>query len=92
VVVVPLPERGFDPAVMPDPALARLWSMQSMSLSRPGVVRQLQAMGVPPGWGKSPLLRNAYPLLLDAQGCWVGDRNVHIADDLGLVYESKETT
>jgi hypothetical protein len=65
--------------------------MQSMGISRASVVRKLQTMGVPSGWTQSPLLRNAYPLLLDALDCWEGDLNVRLIDDLGLVYDPKET-
>jgi len=91
VVTIPLPKADFEPESVPDNAIARIWSMQSMSISRPGVVHKLQSMGVPSGWTRSPLLRNAYPLLLDAQGRWEGDRNVRLDVDLGLVYEPKET-
>ena len=62
-----------------------------MSLSRKGVVRKLRALGVLEGWKKSPLLRNCFPLLLDAEGCWTRDATVRLDDDLGLVYEPKET-
>jgi CRISPR-associated endonuclease/helicase Cas3 len=62
-----------------------------MSLSRKGVVRQLNVIGVPEGWKKSSMLRNCIPLLLDAQGRWEKDVNVRLDDDLGLVYETKES-
>jgi CRISPR-associated endonuclease/helicase Cas3 len=45
---------------------------------------------VPEGWTKSPLLRNYYPLELDAQGRWTKDVTVRLDDYLGLVYESVE--
>ena len=47
-------------------------------------------MGVPEGWKKSPLLRNCFPLILDAEGRWTEDATVRLDDDLGMVYESKE--
>ncbi|MDR3672165.1 MAG: CRISPR-associated helicase Cas3' [Holophaga sp.] len=92
VVAIPIQSEGFDPGSVPDRALAKRWSMQSMSLSRVQVVRKLQTAGVPSGWAKSPLLRNAFPLLLDVQGRWEGDPKVRLRDDLGLVFEQKELT
>ncbi|MGK2914019.1 MAG: hypothetical protein ACSLE5_06115 [Porticoccaceae bacterium] len=62
-----------------------------MSLSRKGVVRKLQAAKVPEGWKKSPLLRNAYALRLDADSRWIEDTSVHLTHDLGLVIDTKET-
>ena len=61
-----------------------------MSLSRKGVVKRLQAMGVPETWKKSSLLRNCFPLELDERGCWIKDELVSLDVDLGLVYKTKE--
>jgi CRISPR-associated endonuclease/helicase Cas3 len=36
-------------------------------------------------------MRNCFPLVLNAEGCWTEDAMVRLDDDLGLVYESKET-
>lgn len=92
VVVIPLwSDDEFNPDATPDFAQAKQWYLRAMSLSRKGVVRKLQAQGVPDGWKKSPLLRNCFPLLLDAEGRWTKDTTVRLDDDLGLVYESKET-
>ncbi|MDY6956277.1 MAG: CRISPR-associated helicase Cas3' [Pseudomonadota bacterium] len=92
VVVVPLYESDtFDPATTPDFAQAKVWFLRAMSLSRKGVVKRLQAQGVPEGWRQSALLRNAYPLRLDAESRWVEDQSVLLSDELGLVYENKET-
>lgn len=92
VVVIPLlPDDGFDPVVTPDFAQTKRWYLQAVSLSRKGVVRKIKAHGVPEGWKKSPLLRNCFPLMLDAQGRWIEDACVRLDDDLGLVYEKKET-
>lgn len=91
VIVVPLwPEDGFSPLIIPDSVLTKKWYLRALSLSRKGVVRKLHALGVPEGWGKSSLLRNCIPLMLDAQGRWVEDANVRLDDDLGLVYQTKE--
>ena len=92
VVAIPLvPEDGFFTETTPDFAEARRWFLRAVSLSRKGVVKKLQALGVPEGWKKSPLLRNCFPLLLDAEGRWTNDTTVRLDDDLGLVFESKET-
>lgn len=93
VVVVPLYESdAFDPAVTPDFTRAKGWFLRAMSLSRKGIVKRLQASGVPEGWRQSSLLRNAYPLLLlDADARWVEDGSVLLSSELGLVYENKET-
>lgn len=92
VVAIPLwPEDGFHPEVTPDFALAKSWFLRAVSLSRKGVVKKLQVRGVPEDWKKSSLLRNCFPLLLDAEGRWAEDATVRLDDDLGLVYEPKET-
>lgn len=91
VVAIPLwPEDGFSPEVPPDFDHAKLWFLRAVNLSRKGVVKKLKALGVAEGWKKSPLLRNCFPLLLDAEGRWTEDAKVRLDDDLGLVYESKE--
>ena len=91
IVVIPLwREDGFGPEVPPDFAQAKQWFMRAVSLSRKGVVNRLRALGVPEGWKKSPLLRNCFPLELDAEGRWMEDVTVRLDDDLGVVYESKE--
>lgn len=91
-VAIPLwPNDGFDPAVIPAFDQAKRWYLQAIGLSRKGVVRKIKAQGVPEGWKESSLLRNCFPLLLDAQGRWIEDASVRLDDDLGLVYETKET-
>lgn len=91
VIVIPLREAdAFDAAATPDFAQAKTWFLRAMSLSRKGVVKRLQKLGVPEGWKKSPLLRNAYPLQLDAASCWSDDASVRLDEELGLVYEPKE--
>ncbi len=92
VVVIPLSSgSGFNPNAIPDYRQAKVWYLQAFGLSRKGVVRKIKAQGVPEGWKRSPLLRNCFPLLLDAQGHWIEDASVRLDDDLGLVYEAKET-
>lgn len=91
IVVIPLfPDDEFSSAATPDFDQAKRWYLQAVSISRKGVAKKLRALGVPEGWKKSPLLRNCFPLKLDAQGCWMEDAKVRLDDDLGLVYEPKE--
>lgn len=90
IIAIPLfPEDGFDPSQNPEPGLAKTWYLRSISISRKGLVQQFQAMGVPPGWSKSPLLRKAYPMLLDASGSCILAPEARLVDDLGLVYSQK---
>lgn len=86
-----LPEVEFNPDMTPDFAEERQWFSQAVSIARKGVVKRLQAQGVPEGWKKSPLLRNCFPLTLNVQGCWTLDTKVRLDDDLGVVYEQKES-
>lgn len=91
IIAIPLAkEYGFQPELLPDFAVSKQWFLQAVSLSRKGVVNKLRAQGVPEGWKKSSLLRNCYPLLLDADHRWIEDKTVRIDNDLGLVYETKE--
>jgi len=82
---------AFRPDTTPDFAQAKQWYLRAMSLSRKGIVKKLQAQGVPAGWKESSLLRNCFPLLLDAEGRWAVDAKVRLDDDVGLVYESTES-
>lgn len=81
---------NFQPEITPAFHQAKQWFLRSLSLSRKGVVKNLKKQCVPEGWKKSPLLRNCFPLLLDAENRWVEDATVVLDDDLGLVYETKE--
>jgi CRISPR-associated endonuclease/helicase Cas3 len=91
-VVIPLwAEDGFDPEKTPNFAQAKAWFLRAVSLSRKGIVKKLQRQGIPEGWKKSPLLRNSFPLLLNANSSWTEDESVRLDNDLGLVYEPKET-
>lgn len=91
VLVIPLFDAdNFDPAVTPTFAQARTWSLRAMSLTRKGIVKPLRAQGVPAGWSQSALLRNAYPLRLDANMRWMENGRVRLSDELGLIYENTE--
>jgi len=91
IVAIPLfSDDGFLPEATPDFAQGKQWFLRAVSLSRQGVVKKLKALEVAEGWKKSSLLRNCFPLILDAEGRWTEDAKVRLDDDLGLVYESKE--
>lgn len=91
VVVIPLREAdAFDLTGAPDFAQAKAWFLRAMSVSRKGIVKSLQSAGVPEGWKKSTLLRNCYPLQLDAESRWITDPSVQLTDELGLIYHEKE--
>lgn len=91
VIAIPIfIDDGFTPEAVPDFPTAKQWFLRAVSLSRKGVVRQLRGIGVPDGWQKSSLLRNCFPLVLDANFCWVENLRVRLDDELGLVYEPKE--
>jgi CRISPR-associated endonuclease/helicase Cas3 len=91
VVAIPLtPEDGFVAESVPDFQQAKQWFLRAVGLSRKGVVMKLRAQGVPEGWKKSPILRNAYPLLLGPDSRWTEDLRVRLDDDLGVLYETKE--
>lgn len=92
VVVIPLwGGDAYNAETTPDFRKAKAWFLRAISVSRKGVVKPLQKTGVPEGWKKSALLRNCYPLPLDAASCWTDDASVRLDEALGLVYEPKET-
>ena len=91
VVTIPLwSEDGFSREATPNFSQAKQWFLRGVSLTRKGVVKKLQKLGVAEGWKKSSLLRNCFPLILSADGRWAEDATVRLDDDLGLVYETKE--
>jgi len=92
VVAIPLwANDGFVSKTIPDFAQSKAWFLRAVSLTRIGVVKKLKKQGVPEGWKNSALLRNCFPLTLNADGYWTEDSTVQLDDDLGLVYETKET-
>lgn len=91
VVAIPLwAEDGFGSDATSDFAQSKAWFLRAVRLTRKGVVRKLKRSGVPEGWKKSSLLRNCFPLILNADGRWTEDATARLDDDLGLVYETKE--
>lgn len=92
VTAIPLwPNDGFRRDCAPDYTTAKQWAMRSLNISRKDVIQKIRAFGVPEGWRNSPLLRDSFALTLDEQGRWVEDDSVRLDDELGLVYEKKET-
>lgn len=89
VIVIPLwIHDGFDTGATLDFHQAKAWFLRALSISRKGVVATLRKQGVPNGWKQSPLLRNCYSLMLNADGRWIENTKVRLDDDLGLVYET----
>jgi len=92
VVVIPLwSEDNYDFKAIPNFDQSKKWFLRAMSLARDGVVQKLRKLGVPEGWKESPLLRNCFPLRLSEDGRWIENATVRLDNDLGLVYESKES-
>ena len=79
------------PEYKPDGALAKRWFLRAVSVSRVGMVKRLQSLGVPEGWKTSSLLRNCYAWVIDTSGRWVEDAAVRLDNDLGVVYEAKDS-
>ena len=91
VVVIPLWETDrFGVEATPDFTQSKNWFLRAMSISRKRIVKAVQLAGVPEGWKKSTLLRNCYPLLLDAESRWITDPCVQLSSELGLIYYDKE--
>lgn len=87
-VLIPLwPHDRFNEHTPPEFQQAKTWYLRALRVSRLGIVKKLQALGVPQGWQQSPLLRNAFPLHLDEQDCWLHDEKVCLDVELGLIYE-----
>ncbi len=92
VVVIPLwSEDSYDSKVTPDFDQSKPWFLRAMSLTRKNVVQELRKLGVPEGWKESALLRNCFAMRLNADGRWAEDATVRLDNDLGLVYEAKES-
>lgn len=90
MTVIPITETPDDSSIAPDFASARHLLRRAVNLSRPAVVQRLRRLEIPDGWKKSALLRNAHPLLLDAEGRWCDDATVRLDDELGILYESHD--
>ncbi|CAE6788024.1 CRISPR-associated helicase Cas3' [Nitrospira defluvii] len=92
IIAIPLlADDGFESKTTPDFAQSKEWFLRGVNLTRMAVVQRLKKMGVPEGWKESPLLRSCFPLFLHADGRWEEDATVRLDDDLGIVYEPKET-
>ncbi|NLX17846.1 MAG: CRISPR-associated helicase Cas3', partial [Desulfobulbus sp.] len=91
VVAIPLwAQDNFRPEISPDIETAKRWFGRAVRLSRTAIVNKLQIQGVPKGWQELPLLRNCFPLELDERGSWRADETVHLDDELGITFETKE--
>lgn len=83
-------EDEFDSGAATDFDLAKMFFSRAVSLARKGVVCKLRALGLPESWKKSSLLKNCYPLRLNAERRWTEDDSVRLDEDLGIVYEIRE--
>lgn len=93
VVAIPIFHAdGFNLEEVPEHENAKLLFQRSIAVNRQGFVQRLTSGGVPKGWQASPLLRNAFPLVLDIDRRWNQDKSIRLDDDLGLVYEPKEVS
>ena len=92
VLVIPLSQdEDYHSETPPSFDQAKQWFQRSVILSRKGIIRRLQQRGVPESWKQSPLLRNCYPMFLGADGRSNMDDRVRLDEELGIVYEPKET-
>ena len=80
----------FDPALKPDPALARRMLARQLRLSRKAVVKALQAQEPPQGFQNHPWLRDVRPLCLQDGVLTLGRLQVLLDPDLGVVYRSDQ--
>lgn len=80
---------GFDAESAPSFEQARAWVQRALRIGQKRVVQQLKKIGIPQTWQQSPLLRNYFPLCLDAQGCWLANPMVRLDSALGLAYDEK---
>lgn len=78
----------INPAARPSPALTRQILGRSVPLSSRYVVNALRDQLVPPGWKRSPLLRNHRVVMLPRVGpAQVGHAAVALDPELGVVIE-----
>ena len=82
----------FDPALKPDPALARRMLARQLRLSRKAVVKALLAQAPPQGFQDHPWLRDVRPLCLQDGALTLGRLQVLLDPDLGIVYRKDEPT
>lgn len=81
----------FDPARMPDPALAKRIFERQVKLSRKALVAQANANEGPACFSEHPLLRNLKPLLLIDGVLRLGKLIVSLDAEYGVRYDSTET-
>jgi len=77
----------FDPATVPDDALARRVYSRQVRISRKGVLHALLAQPAPQGFDEHPLLRHLRPLPLCGDAAEIGGVLVRLDPALGIVYE-----
>jgi len=78
---------SFDPAAIPDDALARRIYSRQVRISRKGVLHAILAQPAQKGFDEHPLLRHLRPLPLCAGTAEIGGVLVRLDPELGIVYE-----
>ncbi len=81
----------FDPQQPLPPALARQLYARQLKCSRKALVAHCRQQPLPPAFTESPLLGNAYPLLLQDGSCQLGKLLVQLDPELGLLYSTPAT-
>ena len=85
-----LSDPPFNPALKPDPALARRMLARQLRLSRKAVVKALLAQEPPQGFQDHPWLRDVRPLCLQDGVLALGRLQVLLDPELGIVYRNDE--
>jgi CRISPR-associated endonuclease/helicase Cas3 len=85
-------DRAFTRRISPDrtPTMADAATIlrRSCSIGDVRVVRELEAIAVPPAWRKAALLRNCRPIAFDADGCYLVNKwRLRLCPDTGLRVE-----
>jgi CRISPR-associated endonuclease/helicase Cas3 len=82
---------AFDPEQLLSDTMAKALYARQIKVSRKALVKHLTTANVPKAFAEHPLLRHIRPLPL-TQGCAeIGRLRVHLDEELGLVYQKKES-
>jgi CRISPR-associated endonuclease/helicase Cas3 len=84
-------EPAFDPATLPEPALARAIVQRQLRLSRHDVVKALRETEAPAGWAEHAWLRHVKVLPLVAGAATLGKTTIRLDPELGIVYGAAES-
>lgn len=79
-------DAGFDPALPPEPALARAIVQRQLRLTRHDVVKALRDKEPPAGWAEHPWLRHVKVMPMLSGSCTLEKTNVGLDPELGITY------